>query len=122
MAVSSVSYGTYSTTFFHIGPNAASIYSLLRNFIFFRALGSKIAMAWIIISASFVVAFPTWVSAMTGYSGNRGAFVMDVDGNLVSFSEYRYVEYVVYDGHRVGLIDNYYVTGNFSASWPSVGQ
>ena len=114
MAVSPVSYATYSTVFFRIGPNAASIFTLLRDFIFYRALDSKFAMVWMILSASFVAAFPTWVSAMSGYSGNSGAFIKDVNGNFVSFSEFEYIEYVVHDGDRIGLNKDYYVTGNFS--------
>lgn len=114
MAVSAVSYTTYITIFFRVGPNTASIFTLLRDFIFYRALDSKFAMAWIIFSASFVAVFPTWVSAMTGYSGNRGAFVTDLNDNFISFSEFEYIEYVVHDGDRLGLSKDYYVTGNFS--------
>lgn len=117
MAASPVSYTPYITIFLRVGPNAASIFTLLREFIFYRALGSKFAMVWMILSAGFVTVFPTWVSAMTGYTGKRGAFVTDINDNFISFSEFEYIEYVVHDGDRIGLNEDYYVTGNFSIEY-----
>ena len=74
-------------------------------------------MVWIILSASFVAIFPTWISASSGYTGNVGAYVSDVNGNLVSFSQFGYIEYVVRDGDRIGLIEDYYVTGSFDLTF-----
>jgi len=74
-------------------------------------------MVWIILSASFVAIFPTWISASSGYTGNVGAYVSDVNGNLVSFSQFGYIEYVVRDGDRIGLIEDYYVAGSFDLSF-----
>lgn len=114
--MSPVSYATYRTVFFRAGPNFASIYTLLQEFIFHRALKSKIAMIWMIISAAFVAAFPSWVSAMTGYNGRNDAFVKDATGNLVQLADFHYIEYVVHDWDRIGLTTDYYVTGRFDSS------
>jgi hypothetical protein len=118
MAVSPVSYATYSTVFLRVGPNVASILTLLREFIFYHALDSKVAMIWMTASATFVAAFPTWVSAMSGYNVERNPFVRDVSGNLVALTNFDYIEYVVHDGKRIGLNPDYYVTGQFMSGPP----
>jgi hypothetical protein len=75
-------------------------------------------MIWMIISATFVAAFPSWVSAMSGYNGRSDAFIKDKSDNLVPFFEFRYIEYVVHDGDRTNLTIDYYVTGRFQPDPP----
>ena len=84
MTVLPVSYATYSTVYFRLGPNISSIFTLLREFIFYRALNSKVAMIWMTLSATFIVLFPTWVSAMSGYDSYRGAYVYSMIIELVN--------------------------------------
>ena len=119
MNVSPVSYETYSTVFFRLGPDISSIFTLLREFIFYRALNSKVVMIWIILSATFIALFPTWVSAMSGYNGNRGPFVLDQTGNFALFSEFQYIDYVIHDGDRIGLTKDYIISGNTSVGLPN---
>jgi hypothetical protein len=118
ITISPVSYATYSTVFFRLGPNTSSIFTLLREFIFYRALNSKVAMIWMTLSATFIALFPTWVSAMTGYDGKRGAFVLDQTGNLALFSDFQYIDYIIHDGDRIGLTKDYIISGNVSVGLP----
>lgn len=71
-------------------------------------------MIWIILSSAFIAAFPSWVSAMSGYSGNSGAFIRDQNGNYEMFSSLNIIDYVVHDGQRVGLGPEYFMLGNYS--------
>lgn len=71
-------------------------------------------MIWMILSATFIALFPTWVSAMSGYNGKRGPFVLDQTGNFALFSEFRYIDYVIHDGDRIGLTKDYIISGNTS--------
>jgi hypothetical protein len=114
ITVSPVSYATYRTVFFRLGPNTFSIFTLLREFIFYRALNSKVAMIWMTLSATFIAFFPTWVSAMSGYGGKRGAFVRDQTGNFAKTSDIRYIDYIIHDGDRIGLTKDYVISGNTS--------
>ena len=121
MAVSPVSYATYRTVFFRLGPDTSSIFTLLREFIFYRALNSKVVMIWMTLSASFIAFFPTWASAMSGYDANRGAFVWDQTGNYLQLSDFQYIDYVIHDGDRIGLTKDYIISGNTSVGF-LIGQ
>jgi hypothetical protein len=116
MAVEPVSFATYKTIFFRDGPNTESVFTLLREFIVSRALHSKVAMVWMILSAGFVAFSPTWVSAMTGYSGNTDAFFPDFDGGYGAVDQFLYIEYVIHDGDRIGKTTDFYITGNVSGN------
>lgn len=61
-----------------------------------------------VVSGAFVIAFPTLVSAMTGYSSNIQPFVA-IDGKLAPFSDFLLVKYIIHDGSRIGLSDDHIV-------------
>ena len=44
---------------------------------------------------------------MTGYSANVQSYVQDASQNYLPFSTFSYVFYVIHDGHRAGLVDDY---------------
>ena len=50
----------------------------------------------------FILAFPTLMSAMSGYDSNVVSRVQDGEDNLVPFDKYVRVLYVIHDGWRVG--------------------
>jgi hypothetical protein len=111
MEITPISYGTFKTIFLDEGPSFWSTIGLMREFIWYRALDSKVAMTWMILSSSFVVLFPTLASAMTGYSGNSVPFVPDPQTeNLLKWAEFNQLDYIVHDGNRIGLGDDYIVT------------
>ncbi|CZR43558.1 uncharacterized protein FPRO_07525 [Fusarium proliferatum ET1] len=76
---------------------------------FFKVgLASKKVMCFIIWTASFILAFPTFASSMTGYTPYNKAYVNSTSGRLVQFSEIVPVAYLIKDGNRVdGLSKDY---------------
>ena len=111
MEASPVSYRTFEAIALR-DVSLSSIFMLCRDFAFNRGLRAKLALLWIIISALFILAFPTLMSAMTGYSANSQAFVKGKDSQLIPFSEFRLINFIIYDGWRVGLTGSYLVTLN----------
>ena len=57
----------------------------------------------------FILAFPTLMSAMSGYDSNVVSRVQDGDNNLVPFDKFVRVLYVIHDGWRVGKEGEYWI-------------
>ncbi|CAN9197812.1 unnamed protein product [Alternaria alternata] len=49
---------------------------------------------------------------MTGYSANVAAFVNTTGGEYVPFGSFKFAYYIIHDGRRIGLTDNYVITGS----------
>ena len=62
-------------------------------------------MAMLMLSASYVLAAPTWLSAMTGYQASMKPFFL-WDSNYVPYHKLEPCKYNIVDGHRIGLEDN----------------
>jgi len=105
----SVSYGTFEVIGFQTA-SASTIFKLTRDYLTNHGFRARLAVACIVISSIYVVAFPTLVSAMTGYSANSQAFVKDKSGALAPWSKYQAVQYIVHDAWRVGLTGQYLLT------------
>ncbi|KAI1088581.1 hypothetical protein F5B19DRAFT_420375 [Rostrohypoxylon terebratum] len=103
MDKSPVTYGTFWRIFLHQEPTFFSVIHLTKDFVSRRRLQSATAMVFMIMTMIFVLVFPTIASAMTGYTPVNQAFVQGESGNLVPFSDFKVVAYVVYDGDRVNL-------------------
>lgn len=101
MMTDPITYQTFWTVFMQEGPSIRSIFLTIKDFIWFRGLRSKPTMIFMILTMTFVLAFPTLASAMTGYSANNVAVVKTDDVNQVLFSEFKRVEYVIQDGDRI---------------------
>lgn len=67
-------------------------------------------MVYVVCAAIFILAFPTLGSAMTGYQTNSGAFVRGYGGELIKYSDFDFVAYVIHDGWRVNLTGDFAVT------------
>ena len=114
-----VTYGTFFSIFL---GNEASLYStagMVRDFARRRSLRSKAAMVLMPLSMLYVLAWPTFASAMTGYTTASAAFVTDRQGNLISYDTFLPVAYVIRDGWRVNLTGNYLVTYKQREFWSS---
>ena len=111
MESSPVSYGTFEAVTLQHG-SLSSNFKLARDLLKNRTAQARAAMLWIIISACFVLAFPTILSAMSGYSANIGSFVEVDDGTMVPYSNFTLVRYIVHDAHRIddSLGKDYMVT------------
>ncbi|RYC58451.1 hypothetical protein CHU98_g7765 [Xylaria longipes] len=110
METKPTTYAVFFILFLHDGPSFLSICRLLQNFVRYRGLRSKLSTAWILLSMIFVLAWPTLISAMSGYTPETDAYAQDIDGNLVKFTEFRLLNYVIHDGWRIGLDGDYPVT------------
>lgn len=71
-------------------------------------------MTFMVATMIFILAFPTLLSAMSGYDSNVEATVQDSEGNLIPFNKYTRVLYVIYDGWRIGQNGSYWITEDAS--------
>ncbi|KAF2794860.1 hypothetical protein K505DRAFT_360697 [Melanomma pulvis-pyrius CBS 109.77] len=58
---------------------------------------------------TYILAFPTLVGAMTGYSANVRSFVPDRNNNLIQFNSFKRILYVIHGGWRISTTTNYLV-------------
>lgn len=112
MEHSPVSYGTFEAITLQHGSLTAMM-KLVQNFMLNKGLRAKAAIAWITISAAFVLAFPTLASAMSGYTANAEAYI-SIGSDFVGFSQFVVVRYVIHDGWRVGLEGDHLVTSGMA--------
>ncbi|KAL1871877.1 hypothetical protein Daus18300_004510, partial [Diaporthe australafricana] len=101
MMTDPVTYQTFWAVFMEDGPSLRSILRTFRDFVWRRGLRSKLTMLLMIFTMSFVLAFPTLASAMTGYSANNEAVVKTDDVNQVPFSQFQEVRFIIHDFNRV---------------------
>jgi hypothetical protein len=102
-----VTFHTYRTVFLQDQTLVLAIPRLLKDFVSRHRLHSKTAMACIISTFCFILAFPTLASAMTGYTTNVKAYVPDRSSNLIAFDSFRKVQFVIHDGDRIGRTEDY---------------
>lgn len=103
MEESPISYGTYRTLFLRDSISFTGLIDLVREFSIHRPLSSSLAMTWMILSACFVILFPTLVSAMSGYSANGHAFILDSGGNYMDYQKLFLIDYVIHNASRVNF-------------------
>jgi hypothetical protein len=94
--------------------NSALSTLCLASKFFKRELASKSAMCFIIWTALFILAFPTFASSMTGYTPYNKAYVNGTDGRLVQFSDISPIAYIIHDGDRLDGYDR-----DFPVPWRS---
>lgn len=108
-----------------------ALVNLIRDYSTNGGARAKLSVSWMILSLSYVLGFPTLMSAMTGYSGtpwhsqgpdgkatNCGSvlatsqpYIQTPDGSQVQWSSFRLANYIIHDGWRVGLTGDYIVKG-----------
>jgi hypothetical protein len=103
MEVSPISYGTYKTLFLRDDSSFTGLIHLIREFSTHRPLASSIAMIWMVLSTLFVILFPTLTSAMSGYSANGHAFILDATGNYMDYDKLFLIDYVIYNASRLNM-------------------
>jgi hypothetical protein len=67
-------------------------------------------MIYMITTMMFILAFPTFGSAMTGYKSNVQPFVEDSTSSYVPFSSFTFLYYTIHDGDRINLTRNFRIT------------
>lgn len=112
MQTEPITFKTFRTLF--VQKDISTLFSITRLVRGFsrrpHKLPSKTAMVFMAASMAFILAFPTFGSAMTGYSANVAAFVEDQSSNLAPLDNYKRLFYTIEDGERVGLSDSYQIT------------
>lgn len=107
-----VTYDTFWTVFLHQEATIVGLYRLFTDGSFYRALKHKVVVVFTVLSLVLVIAFSTFVSAMTGYAVKTEAYVKDSPGetgNYIKFNEFDVVTYVIHDGWRIGNTGDYLV-------------
>lgn len=120
METSPISYGTYKTLFLRDDISFTGLIDLIREFSTHRPLTSSIAMTWMILSAIFVIMFPTLISALSGYSANGHAYIFDGSGNLMDYQKLFMIDYVIHDASRLNFTFFDAVATESSSIWTYV--
>jgi hypothetical protein len=61
------------------------------------------------------------MSAMSGYDSNVSSRILDRENNLIAFSSFHRVLYVIHDGWRINLTGDHWITENITTGRPLVG-
>ncbi|KAK5655840.1 hypothetical protein OQA88_5379 [Cercophora sp. LCS_1] len=109
MAKRPTSYTTFWIVYLQREPSPSALLQLVREFSHEGMLNSKLAMGFIVTTIAFLISFPTFASAMSGYTPASRAYIRRNDSSFVSFRELRETSYVIHDGSRIGLTDDYAV-------------
>ena len=68
MERSPVSFGTFESVSLH-GASVQALVTLVRDYLTNSGIRAKLTVTWMILALSYVLIFPTLMSAMTRYSG-----------------------------------------------------
>lgn len=104
MESTSVSFGTFEAITLQSGSVTGSL-KLARDLLKHPTTQAKFMVFWVIISAIFVLLFPTMASAMSGYAANIKSYVDVGEGGMIGYSSFSLVRYIIHDGDRLG--DNF---------------
>ena len=123
MESSPVSYGTFEAVTLQSGSLTANL-KLARDLLKNKTAQARSTVSWMIISALFVLAFPTISSAMTSYSVDIDPFVEADNGNMVAYQSFTLVRYVIHDAHRIdeALGKDYQVTTGDEVYWKPISM
>jgi hypothetical protein len=88
MEVAPITFGTFRTVFLHNEASLVSIPRLIRDFSCRHSLHSRTAMIFMIVTLVFILVFPTFGSAMTGYSAGVQPYVQDQEHNYIPFDNF----------------------------------
>ncbi|CAG9945436.1 unnamed protein product [Clonostachys rosea f. rosea IK726] len=109
IATKPASYTTVWLLRFYTEPSTISTLRLARQFFLGRGLASAFKMWFLVIAALFVVAFPTLMSSLAGYTTANQAWVDLGERGLDSYSQAFPLAFIIHDGKRVGLPENQHV-------------
>ncbi|KAJ9642497.1 hypothetical protein H2199_004878 [Coniosporium tulheliwenetii] len=81
-----------------------------------RTRRRRLTIVGLIFASSYILAFPTLISALTGYDATYRPYVNVTDGSMVPLSSFEDADWVVWDGSRVGLADGALILVDSSSS------
>ncbi|KAI8626410.1 hypothetical protein F5Y19DRAFT_222498 [Xylariaceae sp. FL1651] len=102
-----ITYTTFITLFLERSPLFISTLRLTWTFILIRGLKSKFVTVLMIINMLFVLAWPTLISLMSGYTPKTEAYVQDFNDNLIPYASLQSLAYIIHDGWRINLDGDY---------------
>jgi len=102
-----ITYLSFRVLFIESTPSIASTWKLAQDFHLRRGLRSKVATIFIVWSMLLMLGWPTFAGAATGYTPTTAAFILVSDDNLVPFYMFQPIAYIIHDGSRVNLTDQY---------------
>lgn len=114
MEIQPVTYQLFRTIFIENEASLLSTYSTIKSFLWQRKLRSKTAMIFMVFTMTFILAFPTLTSAMSGYDANVASYVLDRNDSFVPFKDFSRALYVIHDGWRINQDGNYWITDEAS--------
>ena len=109
MTEAPVTYATFYVVFIHGDATVLSLYRLVRDFCRHRGPGSKWAAVFMPLSIIFILVFPTFVNAMSGYMTANDPYVEDRSGTMIPFYELKQVAYIIHDGDRINATDDWVI-------------
>lgn len=110
MHAGSVTYNSFFAIFIESEASLRSTYRITRDFATRRALRSRLAMVCIVAVMAFVLAWPVLASAMSGYTPALRPFVLDIEDNLLSYTAFEPMAYVIHDGWRLNQTGDFLVS------------
>ncbi|RGP70134.1 hypothetical protein FSPOR_4246 [Fusarium sporotrichioides] len=113
IAILPASYETVWLVRFHQETSVLSSVRLIVQF-FRRGLASKAATWTMAMSLSFILAFPTMASSMTGYTAFNNPYITTSDDGLSPLNDLNPVAYIIHDGDRATNLSE-----NFIVPWSS---
>lgn len=102
-----ITYDTYWAAFMDDQPSAWQTLIFIRDSVTKHSSQPLGATIFVVLAILLVLSFPTMASAMTGYRAKTEGFITDVQGNLVPISSFILAAYVIHDGSRLNLSNNY---------------
>ncbi|KAJ4985482.1 hypothetical protein SVAN01_09047 [Stagonosporopsis vannaccii] len=109
METEPVTYRVFRTIFIESDVSILSTCRTIKSFVRQRGLRSKVAMVFMAATMVFVLAFPTLMSAMSGYDANVGSRILDLEDNLIPFSNYSRAAYMIHDASRINKTNDYWI-------------
>ncbi|KAK0615263.1 hypothetical protein B0T17DRAFT_602313 [Bombardia bombarda] len=106
-----IRYTTFWFVFLQREPSINAWFQLSKDICMGRVLKSKLTRVFMIVVITYIMLFPAIIGSMTGYTPATEAFVQTTDAAFVPFSKFRETVFVVHDGSRIQVGDEYLVNG-----------
>ncbi|KAI0543983.1 hypothetical protein F4679DRAFT_589929 [Xylaria curta] len=102
-----LSFAAFHAIFLESEPSIFSTWTTAKSFIFQRRVASKFTSGFIIFGMFFILAWPTLISAATGYVPITWPVIREqgseANPNLIAFSHFRPIAYIIHDFWRINL-------------------
>ncbi|KAI0410727.1 hypothetical protein F5X98DRAFT_359009 [Xylaria grammica] len=109
-----LSFAAFRTIFLESEPSIFSTWTIAKSFIFQKRVASKFTSGFIIFAMVFILAWPTLISAATGYVPITWPVIREQGSeenpNLIAFSRFRPIAYIVHDFWRINGLNTSLIT------------